>query len=212
MTIFQSKYAPHSFDDLVFADSNSRKRLLEYANNQRHQSLIFHGPYGTAKTTTAKLIVKERTKGTGVLDVELLRAIDVQKSKALDRIHNTWSLQKVSGVVVPVTIIDEIDHVPDDIQYRLRWDLDQHAEQGGFIFTTNNIHAIEKGIVDRCDVVEFPAANTEQWLDRARDILRQEGIEMSDQKLRELLSTCNGSIRDLMRALEDVVLRFPRAA
>lgn len=211
MTIFQNKYTPHAFDDLVFTNSNTRKRLLEYANNQRHQSLIFHGPYGTAKTTTANLIAKERMKGLQALDVDFLRAFEVE-SETFDRIYNTWTLQRISGVGVPVTIIDEIDHVPNSIQYRLRWDLDRLAEQGGYIFTTNNVHAIDKGIVDRCDVVEFPAANTEQWLDRARDILRQEGVEMPDQKLRELLSTCDGSIRDLMRALEDVVLRFPRAA
>ncbi len=51
---FQQKYTPQSFGDLIFPDSNTRQRLLEFANNKRHGSLIFHGPYGTAKTTTAK--------------------------------------------------------------------------------------------------------------------------------------------------------------
>lgn len=77
MTIFQNKYTPHAFDDLVFTNSNTRKRLLEYANNQRHQSLIFHGPYGTAKTTTANLIAKERMKGLQALDVDFLRAFSM---------------------------------------------------------------------------------------------------------------------------------------
>ena len=47
---------------------------------------------------------------------------------------------------------------------------------------------------------------------RARKILKSDGAGMSDQKLQALLDTCDGSIRDLMRALEDAAVRYPRAA
>jgi hypothetical protein len=52
----------------------------------------------------------------------------------------------------------------------------------------------------------MPVANTDAWLERARTILDAECVPYTDTQLRALLKTCNGSIRHLMRALEDFVL------
>lgn len=206
--IFQQKYTPQTFDDLIFSDTNTRQRLKEFANNQRHGSLIFHGPYGTAKTTTAKMLVESRSSGDQYGGIDFYRAFELDDT-AFTRIQNTQSMQQMCGVQMPVTIVDEIDQVETAIQNKLRWQLDLHSNQGCFIFTTNNLHKVDQGLVDRCDVVELPAANTQHWFDRARWILDSEGVKMADTKLQALLNTCDGSIRDLLRALEDAVLRQP---
>ena len=63
MMIFQQKYNPHTFNDLIFPDRNTRQRLREFADNERHNSFIFYGPYGTAKTTTATMLASMRSQG-----------------------------------------------------------------------------------------------------------------------------------------------------
>lgn len=206
MMIFQHKYMPQTFNDLIFPDKNTRQRLTEFANNARHNSLIFYGPYGTAKTTTATLLASMRSQGLEYGGVDFYQASEID-DKTFDRIANSRSMQQMCGVQIPVTIIDEIDQVSGDLQYKLRWEIDHYSDQGCFIFTTNKLHVLDPGLVDRCDVVELPAANTSQWFNRARWILDQEGVTMSDAKLQALLDTCDGSIRDLMRALEDASLR-----
>ena len=120
---FQQKYTPQSFGDLIFPDSNTRQRLLEFANNKRHGSLIFHGPYGTAKTTTAKILTEMRSEGLTYGGIDFYRACDLTH-KSFERISNTRSMQVFADVIMPVTIVDEIDQVPSDLQYKLRWELD----------------------------------------------------------------------------------------
>jgi len=208
--IFERKYAPKNFGDLIFPDSNTRQRIWEFGNNLRHNSLIFHGPYGTAKTTTARMLNTMRTKGLTAGDTDFYRASDITRD-SFDRITNVQVMQRLAGVEMPVTIIDEIDQVDGKLQYQLRWQLDMRSEQGCFIFTTNKLFNVDPGLVDRCDVIELPAANTEHWFQRAKHILQQEGVQMSDKKLKDLLNTCDGSIRDLLRALEDAALRYPRS-
>ncbi len=208
---FQQKYTPQSFGDLIFPDSNTRQRLLEFANNKRHGSLIFHGPYGTAKTTTAKILTEMRSEGLTYGGIDFYRACDLTH-KSFERIANTRSMQVFADVIMPVTIVDEIDQVPPDLQYKLRWELDIQSNKGCFIFTTNKLHNVDAGLVDRCDVVQLPSTTTSHWFNRARKILNSEGVGMSDQKLQALLNTCDGSIRDLMRALEGATVRYPRAA
>ena len=209
MKTFADKYAPQSFGDLIFPDSNTRQRLWEFANNLRHNSLIFHGPYGTAKTTTAQIIEKMRAGHDEYGGTDFYRASDISDA-SFTRISNTQAVQRVAGVSMPVTIIDEIDQVDQKLQYKLRWEVSMHSERGCFIFTTNKLHNVDPGLVDRCDVIELPAANTKHWFDRAKHILQQEDVLLSDAQLSALLDTCDGSIRDLMRLLQDVVLRHPR--
>jgi len=211
MMIFEKKYAPQTFGDLIFPDSNTRQRIWEFANNKRHNSLIFHGPYGTAKTTTARMLEQMRAGDAEYGGTDFYRAHDIV-ADTFERIGNIQHMQRMAGVEMPMTIVDEIDHVNQRLQYQLRWQLDMHSDTGCFVFTTNKVHLVDPGLVDRCDVIELPAANTEHWLERARWILDQEGVRMSDKKLKALLNTCDGSIRDLMRALEDAALRYPRSA
>ena len=208
--IFEKRYAPQMFGDLIFPDSNTRQRIWEFANNKRHNSLMLHGSYGTGKTTTARMLERTRAGDAQYGGTEFYRAHDV-KLDTFDRIASVQHIQRLAGVEMPMTIVDEIDQVNDKLQYRLRWELDIRGDNGCFVFTTNKLHNVDDGLIDRCDVVELPAANTEHWFERARWILDQEGARLSDKKLKELLTTCNGSIRDLMRALEDAALRHPRS-
>lgn len=136
MTTFSNKYAPRSFDDLIFPDSNTRQRIWEFAHNKRHSSLLLHGPYGTAKSTTARLLAKMRAKDAVHGSDDFYRAHDISAG-SFERISNTQMLQRLAGVPMPLSIIDEIDQVEDKLQYRLRWELDIHANRGCFVFTTN---------------------------------------------------------------------------
>lgn len=209
MMIFEKKYAPQTFGDLISPDSKTRQRIWEFANNKRHNSLIFHGPYGTAKTTTARMLEQMRAGDAEYGGTAFYRAYDIE-AETFERIGNIQHIQRMAGVKMPMTIVDEIDQVNQRLQYQLRWQLDMHSDTGCFVFTTNKLFNVDPGLVDRCDVIELPAANTEHWFERARWILDQEGAQVSDEKLKALLNTCDGSIRDLMRALEDAALRYPR--
>ena len=49
-------------------------------------------------------------------------------------------------------------------------------------------------------------ANTDVWFDAAATILDAEGVDFTDDQLDALLASGTGSIRDMMRGLEDFVL------
>ena len=41
---FEDKYAPRSFDDLIFEDAEVKQKLKYYAENRRHKHLLLYGP------------------------------------------------------------------------------------------------------------------------------------------------------------------------
>ena len=79
-------------------------------------------------------------------------------------------------------------------------------DSGVFIFTANHLHAIDNGILNRCDVVHIAALSITAIAERCEEILRAEGKSLSRKKLMNIISTCDGSWRDTLGALEDTVL------
>ena len=202
---FIDKYRPTSIADTVFNDAATQKRVEQYAKGQRTGNIIFHGPKGTTKSTTARIICEELARNVDCgYPVPVYQANSLT-SENMDNIWNDWSWQRAQGMENPYVIIEEADQLKPKEQHKLRSMLDE-ATVGKAILTTNNIHAVDVPLLDRCDEIEMPLANMDLWLDRARAILDAEGVECSDARLQALLKTCNGSVRDLMRALEDYVL------
>ena len=199
---FIVKHQPVSISEIVFNDAATQKRVEQYARGQRTGNIIFYGPKGTAKSTTAKIIVKELYNAAANENcIPIFQAANINFVN-IEYIWGEWNLQRLCGIKNPITIIEEVDQLQIKFQHKLRAMSDE-ATIGKFIFTTNNIHNVDVPLVDRCDDIEMPLANTDMWLGRARSILNAEGVKCTDKQLLALLKTCNGSICDLMRALED---------
>ena len=202
---FIDKYRPTCLEDTVYNDMATKKRVQQYATSKRAGNIILHGPKGTAKSTTARIICEELAR-----NVDCGYPVSVYQSSGLtlenmDKIWNDWNWQRAMGIENPYVIIEEVDQLTHKAQLKLRSMLDE-ASIGKVIMTTNNIHAVDVPLVDRCDEIEMPLTNSDMWLERSRAILNAEGIKCSDKQLQALLKTCNGSIRDLMNALEDYAL------
>lgn len=210
MQKFADKYAPEKFDDLVLSDADAGHYLRGFADNRRHDSVILHGPYGTGKSVAARIIAAARSVDETPATVDFVRACDVDDSR-LKAIQNRWTFRQYNGDPMPVNIIDEIDQVPEKLQKKLRWLLDQQPARGCFVFTTNFYEKLDGGLRDRCHEEQLPRPDSEQWLSRARWILDQEDIEIEDEDLEELLASCS-SIREIMRALDGLVVEVAEAA
>ena len=57
---FMKKYAPTTLDDLVFVDDDAKTRVEQYASGKRNGNIVLHGPKGTAKSTTARIIAETK--------------------------------------------------------------------------------------------------------------------------------------------------------
>lgn len=206
MTSFAQRHMPTSLNDVVFSSQNTRIRLTQYASGERNDHLLLYGPYGTAKSTTARLIA-EQSMGKSPLSSDDEFHASCIDGKEITAIEKRWasSYYKLIGIDNPIVIIDEIDQVDRKHQQQLRRVIDSTTADGIIILTTNKLHDVDPGLADRCDVVEMPAIDPTLWFNRANAILSTEGVQIAAADLAAILSTCGSSIRDLMRALEDTV-------
>lgn len=209
MNNFANKYAPTSFNDLVFHNQQVRDRLKDYAESKRNGSIILHGTYGVGKSTIAKTVIYDRLPSADHRPfVDVFAASDVADhlDGKCERIYGGWNYQRCFRVDTPYSIIDEVDQLTPQKQQKLRAVMDGSVEKH-FVLTTNHKHAVDKGILNRCDVIEIEPLTTDDLFVPAKRILSAEGVSVDDQWLRKVLDTVDGSWRDALQAIEDIVLQ-----
>jgi DNA polymerase III delta prime subunit len=98
-------------------------------------------------------------------------------------------------------VFDELDHLTDGAQQSLRSTMD--LKRCMFFFTTNNLNRIDRGIINRCHLVEMnqivtPSAYTPLGL----TILKNMGVSsdvVNNSALETLAIKARGSMRDYVR-------------
>jgi hypothetical protein len=93
-------------------------------------------------------------------------------------------------------IIDEVDNLTKLTQQSLKSAL--NTTRGVFILTTNNLSQLDKGLLDRCVLVEMNAAQASEYLNVARAVLSKTGVDIADVDLLPTIQAANGSFRNII--------------
>lgn len=204
----ENKYTPQSWNDLVFADIDVRDALEDYAAGRTFNHILLHGPHGSGKSQTAK-VVAASSYGRTVDNVQfdIVEHVDeikdaIKSWKVGGRFGYTCMMHQTQH---PYAIIQEVDAYDSKVQLKLRALMDKMV-QSRFIFTTNHLENVDKGIRNRCDCFELAAPDPASFVGRAQAICTAEGIAIDNVELRQLLTQSGSSVREYVRALEKVVV------
>ena len=204
------KYRPKTIDEFVFATPKLETQIKRYTQGKSMLPLVLHGEYGTGKTLLAELIPKALDGADVSVNYinaeELNNANDVRKkffrSAQFDRIFTGPNGQKNN-----YTIVEEVNFDPK-AKGALRVCLDGMAQRDLFIFTTNEVEKIDRGLLSRAEVVEVLPAPPDRFFPRAQHILRSEGVDLDDSVLRDVLETVYENDYDnraYYRALDEII-------
>jgi len=203
------KYRPSTIDEFVFATPKLEAQIRRYAEGKSLLPLVLYGNYGTGKSLLAELLPKaidgEEVIVSRVNAEELNNAKDVRekffRSAQYDKLFST------NGQKNNYTVIEEVNFDPK-AKGALRVCLDGMAERELFIFTTNEVEKIDKGLLSRSQVVEVLPAPPDRFFPRAQHILRSEGVDLDDSVLRDVLETVYENDYDnraYYRALDEII-------
>ena len=80
-----------------------------------------------------------------------------------------------------------------------------------FIMTTNNLNAVDPGVIDRSILIDFNAAPAEAWLPKVRQVLAVHNITVAnDQILLPIIEAGNGSARKIMNGAAELAYKMLR--
>ena len=204
---FEHKHRPRSLADIIFADAHVAGVIQETASGVRDNHIILHGPRGSGKSETARLLQQARLgiEAQGVF-ADPIHA-KTYEHESFDPILTTWNWQIMAGARMGCVVIDEVDQFSTAMQQKLRAFVDRYS-MGLILCTTNNLHAVDQPLQDRCRCLKITYPTIEQWAPRAQAILAREGIELTPQQTCDLLNGFENSGRKMMDWLEDTVLEI----
>ena len=202
---FEHKHRPHSLADIIFADVHVAGVIQNTASGIRDNHIILHGPRGSGKSETARLLQQARL-GCEAQDIfaDPIHA-KTYEHESFEPILTTWNWQIMAGARMGCVVIDEVDQFSTALQQKLRAFVDRYS-MGFILCTTNNLHAVDQPLQDRCRCLKITYPTIEQWVPRAQAILAVEGIELTKQQTRDLLEGFENSGRKMMDWLEDTVI------
>lgn len=211
MEDFTKKYSPKTIGDIVFKSTNEHQQIMDIVNGKvpfptSKCGILLYGVWGTGKSELAKLIPDaiEKIKtgsssnyhyhaiGTGNDGVKVVNKIEQQ----------AWHYPFASHHYF---VLDEVDRLKPEVMLSLKQVM--NLPSSVFILTTNDLSAIDKGVLSRCVRVEFNAAPSINWLPKIKHILSDYGVIRSDKELLDAIDLCKGDAREILYTAQRIVAK-----
>lgn len=205
------KYRPKDFDDIV-SQNIAINNLKDFVNSGNMPHMIFTGPAGTGKTSTALIIAKELLKeGNYYTDLLELNASDTVRMAYVRKVLKDFVNQNmiIGENNLKIVILDEADNIPGQVQQALRRIIEKTSHKVKFILMCNYINRIIDPIISRCAVFRFVSLPKEMIIDRLKYITEQEKLKIPDNKSDDFFETLffisGGDLRKAINTLQSAV-------
>lgn len=152
------KYRPKKIEDIVLLP-----RIKKHFENGLNGNYIFHGEYGTGKTSLARILIGKYTKDKAFLEINssLYTSIDVLRNE-IDNFCKFKPMIETDSDIKYV-FLDEFERVSIQFQDAFKAFIEKYSKNGvRFIITTNHISKISDGIKSRIPQINFNYQSPEE--------------------------------------------------
>lgn len=220
---FYRKYRSQTFQDVMGQEHITRTLQNAIRQGKIAHAYLFSGTRGTGKTTTARLLAKALncdsgptpepcnqcvpcrsiTDGTAVDVVEL----DAASHRGIDDVKEIRNNVQFPPMALryKVFIIDEAHQLSSDAKDAFLKTLEEPPAHAVFILATTEPHKIPITIRSRCQQFDFRRGSVADIHARLKFVAESEGIEADDEALDLIAMNAEGSWRDALSLLEQVL-------
>ncbi|MFW9998627.1 MAG: replication factor C small subunit [Candidatus Hodarchaeota archaeon] len=210
LDVWTEKYRPRIFDEIL-SQSIAINNLKKFVRSTNIPHLIFTGPAGTGKTSTALIITKHFLKEEE-FDTNLLE-LNASDTVRIDFVRNVLknfvNQSLVKDGTLKFVILDEADNIPGQVQQALRRIIEKASNNIKFILLCNYINRIIDPIVSRCAVFRFVNLPKEKIIERLKYIIDNEKLKIPSDKAEQffdqLYFISGGDLRKAINTLQMAV-------
>ena len=221
--VIARKWRPKEFDELVGQNHVSQTLLNALRGHRLHHALLFTGPRGTGKTSSARILAKSLRcpnavdyvpchKCTECEDIALGRSLNVieidgASNNGVDAIRElieTVGYMPSTGKY-KLYIIDEVHMLSTSAFNALLKTLEEPPEHVIFVMATTEAHKIPNTILSRCQRYDFRRIPIRLISERLKMICDADGIAADKDALWMIAKQAEGSMRDSQSLLDQVI-------
>lgn len=224
--VLYRKYRPQKIADLDSIEVKDRLTRI-FSSLYIPHALLFSGPRGTGKTSTARIVAKVLNcgkKAKAKVDIEPcnicescisitegrhldILEIDAASNRGIEEIRELRDKIKLTPVSAKykVYIIDEVHMLTNEAFNALLKTLEEPPRHAVFILCTTQLEKLPETIVSRCTKLNFHRATISEILNSLKRVALGEKIDADDKTLSLIAKYADGSFRDATKLLEQAI-------
>ena len=214
------KYRPQTLEEVGGQDTIVKIIKNSIKNNKINHAYLFAGPRGTGKTSIAKIFAEmvncenlqngipcgKCTNCTQVNNSDTIE-IDAASNNGVNEIRelrNNVNLVPSYGKY-KIYIIDEVHMLTTEAFNALLKTLEEPPAHIIFILATTDPHKIPETILSRCQRLDFKKISENSIVNRLKQIVDEEHIEIEEEALKEIARLSDGGMRDSIGMLDQAI-------
>jgi DNA polymerase-3 subunit gamma/tau len=217
------KYRPQTFEDVIGQATAVQTLHNAIEGNRIHHAYLFSGVRGVGKTTTARILAKalncikgptsepdnectmcrEITEG---IDMDV-REIDAATYTGVDNVRELRDVSQFQPARdrYRIFIIDEAHMLSTASWNALLKLIEEPPPHVIFMFATTEMHKVPQTILSRVQKFMLRKISLDDLVKRLEDICRREGIEAERGALEIVARRGEGSVRDCLSLLDQII-------
>ncbi|MEZ5345375.1 MAG: DNA polymerase III subunit gamma/tau [Pyrinomonadaceae bacterium] len=229
--VIARKWRPQTFEDVIGQEAITRTLRNAIEHDRLHHAYLFSGARGVGKTTTARLLAKalncRKTDSPNPEPCEFgaddacVSCQEVAASRSLDVLEfdaaSHTGVGEIREIILEsinvnpardrfkVFIIDEVHMLSTSSFNALLKTLEEPPENVVFIMATTELHKLPDTILSRCQQFDFRTIALQKIAARLKVIAETENINVSDDAIREIARSGEGSMRDAQSNFDQVI-------
>ncbi|MFX0099359.1 MAG: replication factor C small subunit [Candidatus Hodarchaeota archaeon] len=201
---FVEKYRPRTLRDVIGQDEIIA-RLTGFISDKTMPHLIFAGPAGTGKTTSAIALARDMFKRNFQSNFKELNASDARGITVVRTLVKDFArIHPVGDVPFKILVLDEADNMTAPAQHALRRTMENYTKTCRFILICNYSNKIIAPIQSRCAVLRFKPLDNDDISKRLEYIASKENITIKEKGLDAILYVASGDCRKAVNILQSV--------
>ena len=200
------KYRPTSLENVI-GQEEILKSLKAFVKTRNMPNILFAGPPGVGKTTTALALARDlfgkNFFGNFVdLNASDDRGIDIVRGRIKDFARSV----AIGDVPFKLIFLDECDALTQDAQHALRRTMETTTSVTRFIMSANYSSKIIEPIQSRCVLFRFISLTENDIKKMLHRVAKEESITIDDDAVKAVYYVSEGDMRRALNILQGAAL------